>query len=277
MGKIVFLDIDGTLIDYETKISESAVKAIKEARENNNEVYVCTGRTKPKIPLDKWNIKVDGIIAGNGGYIEDNGIVVFDKSFSKDELKEIIHWLDNKGLSYYVEGNTKNVASKYFNDRVKETINEYTKLDNLEIVDDQTVRDFFPDLIFNDEVIQDDILKVNFILDSYNDYLEAKEKFPQFEVSTWGGKGETALFGDIGVSDISKGKAIKQLIDYKDAEMKNTIGFGDSKVDIPMLEACAFGVAMGNGSEEIKEIADYITDNVEDDGIYKAFKNLDLI
>lgn len=51
----------------------------------------------------------------------------------------------------------------------------------------------------------------------------------------------------------------------------------DAKIDIPMLKYCAFGVAMGNGGEEIKAMADYVTDSVEKDGIYKAFAYLNLI
>lgn len=49
------------------------------------------------------------------------------------------------------------------------------------------------------------------------------------------------------------------------------------KVDISMLEYCAIGVAMGNGGSEVKKIADIVTDDVECDGLYKAFKRLKLI
>ncbi|WP_416222653.1 HAD hydrolase family protein [Streptococcus cuniculi] len=57
----------------------------------------------------------------------------------------------------------------------------------------------------------------------------------------------------------------------------DTIAFGDAKIDIPMLEYCAIGVAMGNGGPEILAVADMVTDDVEHDGLYHAFERLGLI
>lgn len=81
----------------------------------------------------------------------------------------------------------------------------------------------------------------------------------------------------MGVKDINKANAIQHLLDYLKADVTDTIAFGDAKIDIPMLEFCAYGIAMGNGGTEIKEIADYNTDSVENDGLWKAFKYLKLI
>ena len=67
------------------------------------------------------------------------------------------------------------------------------------------------------------------------------------------------------------------LLKYLGVSVEDTIAFGDAKVDIPMLSCCATGVAMGNGGEEIKEMADLITDDVDEDGLWNAFRKLDLI
>lgn len=85
------------------------------------------------------------------------------------------------------------------------------------------------------------------------------------------------MFGDIGIKNIDKGNAIQHLLDYLDVSVNDTIAFGDAKVDIPMLEYCKIGVAMGNGGSEIKAMADYITDDVENHGLYRAFDHLGLI
>ena len=58
---------------------------------------------------------------------------------------------------------------------------------------------------------------------------------------------------------------------------EQTIAFGDAKIDIPMLEYCSYGVAMGNGGDEIKKVADYVTDEVDADGLKNAFVRLELI
>ena len=66
-------------------------------------------------------------------------------------------------------------------------------------------------------------------------------------------------------------------MNYLGAEQKDTIAFGDAKVDIPMFECCAYSVCMGSGGEEAKAAADYVTDGVDEDGLYKAFMKLGLI
>ena len=119
--------------------------------------------------------------------------------------------------------------------------------------------------------------KISFILDSYQDHLDSEKEFPELEANTWGGKGEHALFGDLGPSGITKKHAIEVLLDYLGADQKDTISFGDAKIDLSMFELCAYNVAMGNGGPEIKEAADYITTDVDEDGLYTAFKYLNLI
>lgn len=56
-----------------------------------------------------------------------------------------------------------------------------------------------------------------------------------------------------------------------------TTAFGDAKVDLPMFEACGYGVAMGNGGDEIRAAADYVTGDVDKNGLYQAFAYLKLI
>lgn len=49
MEKVIFIDIDGTLVDYENNLPDSAVEAIQRARKNGHRVYVCTGRSKAEV------------------------------------------------------------------------------------------------------------------------------------------------------------------------------------------------------------------------------------
>ena len=115
------------------------------------------------------------------------------------------------------------------------------------------------------------------ILNRYENHLEAKTVFPELKHGTWGGKGEAALFGDIGVKDVSKARAIDVLLEALGFDRADTIAFGDAKVDIPMFEYCACGVCMGSGGEEAKAAADFVTDDVDEDGLYHAFEPLGLI
>ena len=57
---IVFIDVDGTLVDYENHLPDSAVQAIRRARANGHRVYICTGRSKAEVYENIWNIGLDG-------------------------------------------------------------------------------------------------------------------------------------------------------------------------------------------------------------------------
>ena len=77
--KILFLDVDGTLVDYAGRIPASAVKAVRLAREKGHKVYICTGRSRAEVYPEIWDIGLDGRIGGNGKYIEDGGQVLLHR------------------------------------------------------------------------------------------------------------------------------------------------------------------------------------------------------
>lgn len=277
MGKIIFIDVDGTLVDYEGNLPESAVTAIRKARANGHRVYISTGRSKAEVYQNIWDIGLDGMIGGNGSYVEDHGSVILHQLISYEQCVHIVDWLHGRGLEFYLESNNGLFASEHFETAGEPVIQEYSRRKGLGSADAMTIRKAFPEMIFGGELYRDDLNKVSYILNSYQDFLDAKEEFPDLENNTWGGAGETALFGDLGVKNITKTNAIRRLLGYLKAGIEDTIAIGDAKIDIPMLLFCNFGVAMGSGGEEIRAMADYVTDDVDRDGLYKAFVHLGLI
>lgn len=277
MKKIIFLDVDGTLVDYEGNLPGSAVTAIRLARQNGHHVYICTGRSKAEVYPHLWDIGLDGMIGGNGSYVEDNGQVVLHCLITPEQCKKIVDWLHGRGLEFYLESNNGLFASENFETAALPAIRLYSKRKERENAHEITVRSAFPDMIFGGNLYRDDLNKVSFVLSSYQDYLDAKDAFPDLKAGVWGGKDEEALFGDLGVKDVDKAVAIDALLCHLHADVKDTIAFGDAKIDIPMLECCGYGVAMGNGGVEIKAVADYVTDTVERDGLYQAFERLGLL
>lgn len=277
MSKIVFLDVDGTLVDYETRIPDSAVEAVRKARKNGHRVYICTGRSRAEVYQELWDIGLDGMIGGNGSYVEDRGHVVMHQLITKEQCRRIVDHLHARGLEFYLESNNGLFASEHFAESAQPTIREYSRRKGKEHADQMTIADVFPDMIYGGELYRDDLNKVSYLLNSYQDFLDTKALFPDMENGTWGGAGEKALFGDLGVKGITKGNAVEHLLAYLGMEKKDTIAFGDAKVDLPMFACCEVGVAMGNGSEEVKKAANLVTDDVENDGLYRAFVRLGLI
>ena len=79
------------------------------------------------------------------------------------------------------------------------------------------------------------------------------------------------------VENPDKGTSLTYVADHLNISTDDCYAFGDSNNDISMFKAAGHGIAMGNACDELKEIAEYVTDSVNDDGIYHAFKHYHLI
>ena len=217
------------------------------------------------------------MIGGNGSYVEDRGHVVMHQMITAGQCRRIVDYLHEKGLEFYLESNSGLFASEHFAEKAQSSVQEYSRRKGRDNAENLTVAEVFPEMIYGGELYRDDLNKVSYLLNSYQDFLDTKEMFPDMENGTWGGAGETALFGDLGVKGITKGNAVEHLLCYLGMEKKDTIAFGDAKIDIPMFECCEIEVAMGSGGAEAKAAADFVTDDVDKDGLYHAFRRLGLI
>lgn len=279
MSKIIFLDVDGTLIDYEAKLPASAAQAVNQARANGHKVYICTGCSKAEI--EQRNLcELDGMIGGNGAYVEDHGHVVMHQGLSKEDVKHIVDWCNERHLGFYLEANSGMYCNDYMLEQGPETMVKYAQGKGADLTKAKESSKKFMDGFIHlqgEDLYRDDVNKISFILSRYQDHLDSQKEFPHLNANTWGGKGEVALYGDLGPTGITKRHAIEVLLDYLGVDQKDTISFGDAKIDLSMFECCDYNVAMGNGGEEIKAAADYITTDVNDDGLYNAFRYLKLI
>lgn len=276
MKKIIFIDVDGTLVDYSGNLPDSAVEAIRKTRKKGNMVYLCTGRSKAEIYQKIWDIGFDGLIGGNGTYIEYEGKMIYHQVISKAECTKIIDWLLAKDLPFYLESNNGLFASKDFDIRADKAIKAYSAYKGKD-PSKVTVRKAFPHMIYDGEIYRDDVNKISFVLNTYDDYLQAKKTFNDLEVNTWGGKEQKALFGDIGVKGMTKEKALLKVLEYHHLTREDAIAIGDATIDIGMLKECAIGIAMNSGSDDVKKIADYVCKDVDDDGLYDALEHYNLI
>lgn len=269
--QFIFLDIDGTLVDYNGHLPESAVRAVRAARQAGHQVFTCSGRSKSEVYPYLWDIGLDGFIGANGGYIEHGGQVVFHQVFSAEQSRQLVDWLTAKGLAFYLECNSGLYASPNFLEQAATIYGEANQENQ------DRVRAILPGLVYGADLYRDDVNKISFRLPDLALLEEAQAAFPWTEVGSWSGTGSTVEFGDFGQAGIHKAAAIERLLAHLGADVTNTIAFGDASNDHTMFEFCQVGVAMGNASQELKAQADLVTADVTDDGLYKAFAHLGLL
>ena len=277
--KILFLDVDGTLIDYRAIMPESAGRAVDQARANGHLVYICTGCSKAEV-LERNLCELDGMIGANGGYVEDHGDVILHQSIPVEDVRAIVEWCDARGLGAVLESNEGMFNSMLMKDQARTVYSKYAAGKGSTFEDAWQKNEHITDrMLFleREDRYRTDINKIDFVLSSYQDFLDAKEAFPHMIANTWGGKDEQALFGDLSPAGITKANAIALLLKHLGRDVEDTIAFGDAKIDISMFELCNYSVAMGNAGPETKEAADYVTTDVNEDGIWNAFKHLGLI
>lgn len=274
MPKTVFLDVDGTLVDYHGRLPASAVGAVVAARSAGHIVILCTGRARAEIPPELWDLGVDGLVGANGNYIELDGEVVLHNTLNPDDERALVDWFHARGHEFYLETNAGLFASERFAEVALPVAARYAA--DHGSPPPTNVADVFHGIAFGHRLYRDDVLKISYVLDSPADHHACREAFEHLQHRTWGGRLAEPLFGDVAMPGITKAHAVGAVLERLGADRADTIAFGDAAVDLPMFEACGYSVAMGNASPEVKSAAALVTGDVEADGLADAFRLLGL-
>ena len=83
--------------------------------------------------------------------------------------------------------------------------------------------------------------------------------------------------GTITPNYITKAEGIRLILKERNGQREDAVAIGDNDCDIEMIRYAGTGIAMGNGSENIKAAADYVTAPLKEDGVWKAFEHLGLL
>ena len=276
--KVIFLDVDGTLVNDNGVVPESAKDAVRQARNNGHYVFLCTGRSKAEIYDEIMEIGVDGVIGAAGGYIEVNNEIILHKKVDREDVEHLVNYFDKNNIDFYLESNGGLFASKNckktLNKLVFEGVDKDSKLyKELE----KGIGQFIEALIEGEDLIRDDINKISF-LDSETSIETIRDEFKdKFNVihCTVPMFGENS--GELSVPGVHKALAIEYLIEHLGLSKETTFAYGDGINDMEMLQYVNYGIAMGNANEALKEIACDITGTHDEDGIYNSFKKYRLI
>jgi hypothetical protein len=260
--------MDGTLLNSNGKISDRNIKAVKLAHEKGVKVTICTGRvyTSAAYYGDLIGVKVP-IIALNGAYIKekDRDEVIYKSVLGKEKCNKILNIL--KKYDIYPHFNAPDII---FTEKIIYSSEGYSK-QNEELPEKwkikiQVSKDW--DSIF--EKYGDSIIKCIAIDDDLEKIKAAKKELKQhdeFEVVS-----SSSNNIEIMCKGVSKGRAVEVLAGFYGIKREEIMCIGDNENDISMIKYAGLGVAMGNAEETLKNIADFITDNNDEDGVAKAIE-----
>lgn len=272
INKVIFLDLDGTLIDHSMIPPDSALEAIRLAQANGHKLYINTGRSICQVYDYIWEIGFNGFAGGNGIYIESEGKQLLHRPIPQHLVKKVYKYLVDHEIGFFEEGK----ESLYAHPRY---LTEVASL--LDITPEQAeieTNRLFPTTSYNHVDYHENINKISVVLnekanpDQIQDFLR-----PDLVLGQWTIFGKEREFGDIYQQGTSKGTAVKLLMDHLNLPLSDAFSFGDSSNDLEMIQIAGTGVAMGNAIPQLKEAADLVTDSVGEDGLWKAFRQIGLI
>ena len=265
--KIIFLDIDGTIIDEKThKISNSTINAIRTAKENGHKIFINTGRVLCNVNEDIRSMNLDGYICGCGTEIIINNKTVFHNKFDNEVYTKMKFLVEECRMNALYEASD----SMYFGEQSFES-DDFKRLTEVFLKQGKNVSRKSSDEDFHFDKF------VAWYNDKKSNIVKFKDDLKKlgFEFIDRGGD-ISDMCCELVPENCSKATGCKYAMDYFGIDKKDSFAIGDSLNDLPMLEAVGTGIAMGNG-EPLFRYANYITARIEDDGIEKAFRNFGII
>lgn len=254
MIKAIFFDVDGTLLSFKThEVPESTRKAFELLRKTDIKLFVSTGRTPLgfKKVEDRLGLDFDGHIYSNGQYVVVDDKVIHDMFLPKEDLKNLVSYIEEKQIATTfseLDYTYHNLA----NDRMRELMKfvggttPKFNFDNPRRVEKHKTYQISPYILKEEE-------------EEFFSYA------PNLRGVRW-----NKLFVDVIPKEGGKGTGIKKLIEYLGIKREETMAFGDGGNDADMLAFVGHGIAMGNAHEDAIKVSDYVTDHVDEDGLYKA-------
>lgn len=253
--KLIATDIDGTILKQNFEFKSEVKDCIKKLCASGVKVVLVTGRMHSATDYLADELGLDTpIVSYQGGLIMHNKKILYERNLDPKVAFEILMWGKKNEVHLNLYMNDLLYAQKD-----NETIRRYTG----ERCAGYIVKSF-------EEIKLERInklLAIDFVnadkVTMWQDYL--KEKYPDIHVVK-----STPYFCEICHMEARKSNAVDFLRNYWGLKKEEVLTIGDQNNDLDLLRSGGIKVAMGNGTEELKAIADYVTDTVENNGFVKA-------
>lgn len=255
---MIFFDIDGTLLNDEKKALPSTREALQKLKENGHEAVIATGRNLflANPVIEDLDFKHYVVCNGALGYF--HGQLVYEKTLDKADFERLLKVTDQqKHQVVYESADTLRRRRKEADGLVFDAMKSIG----------HSVPKYDEDFYLHNPLYQ----ALLFYFDEEKDAYE-NGQFSKFRFVRWHDASVDLL-----PHDGSKAHTAMELANRQGFALEDTIAFGDGENDIELLSETGTGIAMGNALEKLKLKADKITASCNDDGIYLALKDLNLI
>ncbi|SER07663.1 Cof-type HAD-IIB family hydrolase [Piscibacillus halophilus] len=253
---IIFFDIDGTLLDHHKELPQSAKESIFKLKEQGHEVAIATGRAPFMFKDIRKELGIDTYVSFNGQYVVLRGEVIYKNPLDNEELVALTEKaLENEHPVVFMDADDMK-ANVPEHEYINESISSL-KIDHFPSHDpDYIGRELYQALLFC-------------VKGEEQPYVD---QFKKFDFVRW-----HRVSVDILPAGGSKAEGIDRIIDKLGIPAERQVAFGDARNDLEMLSQIHHSFAMGNGHQEAKEKARYVTKRVDEDGILYGLKQIGLI
>lgn len=246
--KIIFFDIDGTLIDMNKKrVTDKTLETLARLQQNNILICLATGRTPVSLPVFP-GIAFDAYLTFNGSYCYASEKTVYSCPIPAEDVAAILKNAAAIGRPVSLASKNRVAANGKDADLI-----EYYSFAGLEV----EIADDFD--TFSHEEIYQIMLGCRI-----TDHPRLLQNVSHAQITYWWDRAV-----DIIPADSGKGNGVQRILEYYHIDRSQALAFGDGNNDIEMLQAVGTGIAMGNASNSVKKAADDICGHVADDGIYQ--------
>lgn len=260
--KAVFFDIDGTLVPFgDHDIPQEVKNAIRTLRDKGIKVFIATGRHANWID-NIGDTKFDGYVTVNGGMslLSDKKTIIYTHPIATDDIHRLIESYKAMPLEFCLVPADGDIFISGINDYAAKAC----KLINIPPIPIKPLecingKDVVQMMAFGEEKDWSDPTLYSAILKNC-------------DATSW-----NPYFCDIVPKGSCKSIGIDRMLEYFDIPLNQTLAFGDGDNDISMIKHCHIGIAMGNASDNVKSVADYITTDVRNHGVVEALKHIGLI
>ncbi len=277
---ILFFDIDGTLVDEKTHMMpESAKAAINTARANGHICMINTGRAAAMVGPEIRNlVELDGYVMGCGTMIEYRGEILFHQSFSKEQAEHIITGLRKYRIDAVLEG-AEHCYCALPEEMYTKEFQDFTKRWMLLGYERQNVAQA-PGHFDKFYCYMGEEKARRGFMEEFAEELEFIDRERgYYEVLP---KGFSKADGIRRVQEHVRGSLTTKPDNMHKTESEQTLfletaALGDSNNDLSMLQAATYAIAMEQSSQEVLRIADFVTTDLQEDGIRNALEWLGVI